>query len=174
MNELVQNDERSSTLNSNINMRNDAPHLNLIHSMQHPSKSANDNKISTKRSNLLGITRKKYNFFNTSSSKVVPIDCLDNESLEFSNESIKLNGDFSSSIIENPPGKEVSSNDVDSLPTIRILNDKENNHINTSVEKHGQLVDQTDANSTLLCTKRSNNERPQKPEAKRKKEGKNQ
>lgn len=170
LNTAVKSDERSSTLNLNMNMMNDASHLNLVHSMQHHSKSTNDHKMSTKRSNLLGITRKKYNFFNTSSSKVVPIDCLDNDSLEFAKESIKLNGDFSSSFIDNSE-KDAPSDDVDTLPTIRILNDKENNHIRASVDKHVQVVDQTDANLTLLCTKPFHNERSQKLEVKRKKEG---
>ena len=167
----ISGDEPSTTLDSNTNMLKDAVRLNNdFHSVSKAYKSADDMVRTTKRrtkSSLLGIKQMKYNFFNTTSSKVVPIDCLDSDSLEFAKEPIKLTGKLSPSLIENEE-TEYCNNEVDSLPTIRILNDKESTHSNSSIDKNAQM----DSDRNLLCIQPLNNKKSQKQEPKRKKDGK--
>ena len=167
----INGDEPSATLSSNTNMLKDAVQLNHdFQSVPKAYKSADDLVRTTKRrtkSSLLGIKQMKYNFFNTTSSKVVPIDCLDSDSLEFAKEPIKLSGKFSPSLIENED-TEYCTNEVESLPTIRILNDKESSHSNSSIDKNTQM----DSDRNLLCIQPLNNKKSQKQESKRKKDGK--
>ena len=166
----ISGDEPSITLDSNTNMLKDAARLNHdFHSVPKAYKSGDDMVRTTTRtkSSLLGIKQMKYNFFNTTSSKVVPIDCLDSDSLEFAKEPIKLSGKFSPSLIENEE-TEYCNNEVDSLPTIRILNDKESSHSNSSIDKNTQM----DSDRNLLCIQPLNNKKSQKQESKRKKDGK--
>ena len=160
-------EELSTALNSNISIKRDAAHLNNAFISHHnTSKSRNDNLEFTKRSNRLGIKRKKFKFFNTTMSKVVPLDCLDNDSLEFAKEPVKLNGNCSPSLIVNEENEFVT-NDCVSLPTIRILNEENNMHINSSMGNENEI----DSDRLRLFTIPYNNEISYNPDAKRNKKG---
>ena len=139
----------SYPLVSPTNMRKDALHLN------HKPYLVNSNsKTMPKKSklNLLGINRKKYNFVNSISSKVVPIDCLDSQSLEFVKDPINLKDESKSSYIEKENIERIALNNYDELPTIRFLNDNENNHISSLVEKSDHMVTNANTNKMLLGT----------------------
>ena len=139
----------SSQLVSPINMRKDASHLN-----NQPYLVNSNTKIVPKRSklSLLGINRKKYNFVNTISSKVVPIDCLDSQALNFVKDPIKLKECSKSSFNETGNIDRLSMNNYDMLPTIRILKDKGKNHSNSSVDKSDDMVTNESTNIMLVET----------------------
>ena len=160
-------DELSTAFNSNISFKRDAAHLNHDFISNHNnSKSKSDNLEFTKRSNRLGIKRKKFKFFNTTMSKVVPLDCLDNDSLEFAKEPEKLNGNCSPSLIVNEENEFVT-NDCVSLPTIRILNENDNTQINSSIGNENEI----DSDRLRLFTIPYRNEISYNPDAKRNKKG---
>jgi hypothetical protein len=137
----------SSPLVSPTNMRKDALHLNLK-----PYLVSSNSKTVPKKSkfNLLGINRKKYNFVNSISSKVVPIDCLESQSLDFVTDPIKLKDESKSSFIEKKNIERIALNNYDELPTIRILKDNGNNHM-SSLDDH--KVTNANTNKMLLGTK---------------------
>ena len=139
----------SSPLVSPTNMRKDALHMNLK-----PYLVNSNSKTAPKKSklNLLGITRKKYNFVNSISSKVVPIDCLDSQSLDFVKDPINLKDKSKSSTIKKENIERIALNNYDELPTIRILNDNENTHISPLVDKCDHMVTNTNTKKMLLGT----------------------
>ena len=161
-------DELSTAFNSNISFKRDAAHLNHDFISNHNnSKSKSDNLEFTKRSNRLGIKRKKFKFFNTTMSKVVPLDCLDNDSLEFAKDPVKLNGNYSPSLIVNEEN-EFTTNDCVLLPTIRILNDKGDTHNNSLIGNDNEI----DNDRVRLFTLPHHQEISYNPDAKRNKKGK--
>ena len=161
-------EELSTALNSNISFKKDAANLNHDFTSNHNnSKSKSDNLEFTKRSNRLGIKRKKFKFFNTTMSKVVPLDCLDNDSLEFAKDPVKLNGNYSPSLIVNEEN-EFTTNDCVLLPTIRILNDKGDTHNNSLIGNDNEI----DNDRVRLFTLPHHQEISYNPDAKRNKKGK--
>ena len=151
---------------SPINVRRDAPQLKLdlstIHSnfktMSEKSKSNLQSSIFNFQSQL-GINRKKFNFTNTTSSKVVPIDFIDDQSLEYGSESIRLNENLKPSLVDKKLDTQQTSNNFDILPTIRILNDSNDSHnvSNSSGDKSVQMIEKENSNSrTPNVAKREN------------------
>ena len=99
------------------------------------SATYSDSKNKRTASKLWGINRKNFKFSNTSSSKVVPIDCLDNQENEFDKRPIKLKTNVKSTITGKSSFEGPRTNNVDLPPTIHLSKASLNNSLNSSVDK---------------------------------------
>ena len=104
---------------------------------------------------MLGLNKKKFKFANTTSSKVVPIDCLSDQALDFAEESR-----IQSTLLENSYSTGVTNTSkFDILPTIRILNASGNNNKSVSSDSNSvQMVENLAKNSVSSSTVKSQND----------------
>ena len=86
-------------------------------------------------SKLWGINRKNFKFSNTSSSKVVPIDCLDNQENEFDKSPIILRSNVKSTISGKKSFEGPRTSNVDLPPTIHLSKANINYNLNSNVDK---------------------------------------
>ena len=109
---------------------------------------------------MLGLNKKKFKFANTTSSKVVPIDCLSDQALDFAEESRNSKDDLQSTLLENSYSTGVTNTSkFDILPTIRILNASGNNNKSVSSDSNSvQMVENLAKNSVSSGIVKSQND----------------